>query len=301
MQQLSITRIKNNYNINQMTTIIRVLVISLALVYASAIDAQDFQGVATYKTQRKVDIKLDSTSMNSEMHERMMEMMKKQFQKTFLLTFNKEASLYKQEEELDKPNVGMGDGIQIVSIGGGGGSDVLYKNTKEQRYTDQVDTYGKIFLVKDDIEKIDWKLESDTKYIGEYQCFKATYTKMVEKPRVSFGSDDEFDEEKEPEMEERIVTAWYTPQIPVNNGPNNYQGLPGLILEVHDGKLTIICSKIVLNPEDKIEITEPTKGKEVNQEAYEKIMDKKAKEMMERFRPRNDGREGESISISIRG
>ena len=301
MQQLSITRIKNNYNINQMTTIIRVLVISLALVYASAIDAQDFQGVATYKTQRKVDIKMDSTSMNSEMHERMMEMMKKQFQKTFLLTFNKEASLYKQEEELDKPNVGMGDGIQIVSIGGGGGSDVLYKNTKEQRYTDQVDTYGKIFLVKDDFEKIDWKLESDTKYIGEYQCFKATYTKMVEKPRVSFGSDDEFDEEKEPEMEERIVTAWYTPQIPVNNGPNNYQGLPGLILEVHDGKLTIICSKIVLNPEDKIEITEPTKGKEVNQEAYEKIMDKKAKEMMERYRPRNDGREDESISISIRG
>ncbi|WP_411895792.1 GLPGLI family protein [Winogradskyella sp. A2] len=284
-----------------MTTIIRVIVISLALLFACAIDAQDFQGVATYKTQRKVDIKMDSTSMNSEMQERMMEMMKKQFQKTFLLTFNKEASLYKQEEELDKPNVGMGDGIQIVSIGGGGGSDVLYKNTKEQRYAEQVDTYGKIFLVKDDIEKIDWKLESDTKYIGEYQCFKATYTEMVEKPRVSFGSDEEVEEEKEPEMEERTVTAWYTPQIPVNNGPDNYQGLPGLILEVHDGQLTIICSKIVLNPEDKIEITEPTKGKEVNQEAYEKIMDKKAKEMMERFRPRHDDRNGESISISIRG
>ena len=112
-------------------------------------------------------------------------------------------------------------------------------------------------MVKDDIEKIDWKLESDTKYIGEYQCFKATYTEMVEKPRVSFGSDEEVEVEKEPEMEERTVTAWYTPQIPVNNGPDNYQGLPGLILEVHDGQLTIICSKIVLNPEDKIEITEP--------------------------------------------
>jgi len=282
-----------------MTVIIRVIVVALAVVFTTAVGAQEFQGVATYKTQRKVDIKLDSTKVNSDLQAKMLEMMKKQFQKTFLLTFNKEASIYKQEEELDKPNVGMGDGIQFVSIGDGGGSDVLYKNTKEERYAEQVDTYGKIFLVKDNIEKLNWKLGPETKYIGEYQCFKATYTKMVEKPRIAF--DDEVDLDKEPEMEERTVTAWYTPQIPVNNGPSNYQGLPGLILEIHDGKLTIICSKIVLNPEDKVEITEPTKGKEVNQEAYEKIMDKKAEEMMERYRPRSGDREGESISIRIGG
>ena len=282
-----------------MTVIIRVIVVALAVVFTTAVGAQEFQGVATYKTQRKVDIKLDSTKINSDLQAKMLEMMKKQFQKTFLLTFNKEASIYKQEEELDKPNVGMGDGIQFVSIGDGGGSDVLYKNTKEERYAEQVDTYGKIFLVKDNIEKLNWKLGPETKYIGEYQCFKATYTKMVEKPRIAF--DDEVDLDKEPEMEERTVTAWYTPQIPVNNGPSNYQGLPGLILEIHDGKLTIICSKIVLNPEDKVEITEPTKGKEVNQEAYEKIMDKKAEEMMERYRPRSGDREGESISIRIGG
>lgn len=283
-----------------MTTIVRVVVLALTAVF-TAVNAQDFQGVATYKTQRQVDIKLDSTKMNDEMHQKMIAMMKKQFQKTFTLSFNKEESIYKQEEELDKPNVGMGDGIQIVSIGGGGGSDVLYKNTKEQRFSEQVDTYGKIFLVKDGIEKIDWELGSETKYIGEYQCYKATYSKMVEKPRVVFNSENEEEEEKEPEMEERTVTAWYTPQIPVNNGPDNYQGLPGLILEVHDGKLTIVCSKIVLNPKDKIDIKEPEKGKVVNQEKYEEIMDKKAKEMMERFRPRKGRDNGESIEIRIGG
>lgn len=283
-----------------MTTIVRVVVLALTAVF-TAVNAQDFQGVATYKTQRQVDIKLDSTKMNDEMHQKMIAMMKKQFQKTFTLSFNKEESIYKKEEELDKPNVGMGDGIQIVSIGGGGGSDVLYKNTKEQRFSEQVDTYGKIFLVKDGIEKIDWELGSETKYIGEYQCYKATYTKMVEKPRVVFNSENEEEEEKEPEMEERTVTAWYTPQIPVNNGPDNYQGLPGLILEVHDGKLTIVCSKIVLNPKDKIDIKEPEKGKVVNQEKYEEIMDKKAKEMMERFRPRKGRDNGESIEIRIGG
>lgn len=292
-----------------MTTVIRIIVLAVAVLF-STVNAQDFQGVATYKTQRKIDIKMDSTQMNSEMHTQMMEMMKKQFQKTFNLTFNKEASLYKEEVSLDKPRAAMGGEFQVVMLGNGGGSDVLYKNTKDNRYADQKDTMGKIFLVKDDFEKIDWKLEAETKYIGEYQCYKATYTKQVEITKsLNFSSNSKTDKddeseaeiEKEPEMEERTITAWYTPQIPVNNGPAMYQGLPGLILEVHDGKLTIICSKIVINPEDKIEIEEPTKGKEVNQGKYDEIMDKKAQEMMERYAPRNGRKGGESIEIRIRG
>lgn len=282
------------------------LVIMLLLITITT-SAQDFQGVATYKTQRKIDIKMDSTQVNNEMQTKMIEMMKKQFQKTYNLTFNKEESLYKEEVSLDKPQTGMGGEFQIVSFGGGGGTDVLYKNTKDQRYADYKDTMGKLFLVKDDLEKIDWKLEADTKYIGEYQCYKATYTKMVEKPRsfsnsvTTIKDEQEKGEDKEPEMIERTVTAWYTPQVPVNNGPGMYQGLPGLILEIHDGKLTIICSKIVLNPEEKISIEEPTKGKTVNQKKYDEIMEKKTKEMMERYAPRKGSRNGESIEIRIGG
>ncbi len=286
-----------------MNTIIRVLVMALTVVF-STVSAQEFQGVATYKTQRKVDIKLDSTQMDSQMQERMLAMMKKQFQKTYNLTFNKEISTYKQEEELDKPQVGGGD-FQVMVVGNGGGDDVLYKNTKENRYSEVRDSFGKIFLIQDELDPIEWKLESDTKYIGEYQCYKATYTKMVEKARVFSNSDSNNEEskeqDKEPEMEERTVTAWYTPQIAVTNGPDKYQGLPGLILEVHDGDLTVICSKIVLNPQDKVDIEEPTKGKKVNREEYEKIMEKKAKEMMERYAPRNGRDNGETIEIRIGG
>jgi GLPGLI family protein len=38
------------------------------------------------------------------------------------------------------------------------------------------------------------------------------------------------------------ITAWYTPEIP-NQGPENYWGLPGLILEINDGKTVILCRK----------------------------------------------------------
>ena len=44
----------------------------------STANAQDFQGIATYKTQRKIDIKMDSTStgVSKDQHAKMMEMMK---------------------------------------------------------------------------------------------------------------------------------------------------------------------------------------------------------------------------------
>ena len=134
-----------------MATIIRVMILALTVMFTS-VNAQDFQGVATYKTQRKIDIKMDSTKMNSDMQTKMMEMMKKQFQKTYILNFNKEASVYKQEESLAKPQVG-GDGFQVM-FAGSGGDDALYKNTKEKRYVNQKDAMGKIFLIKDSIENI---------------------------------------------------------------------------------------------------------------------------------------------------
>ncbi|WP_179335659.1 GLPGLI family protein [Winogradskyella costae] len=285
-----------------MTTITRILIFTL-IGGVSSVNAQDFQGVATYKTQRKIDIKMDSIKMNNAMQKQMMEMMKKQFQKTYTLTFDKSSSLYQQEAELDKPQVGGGFQMSF----GSSGSDVFYKNVKNKTYVDQKETMGKNFLIKDSISPIEWKLESDTKGIGAYTCFKATYTKQVEKRDFSFSgkinkdkNSEEDEEEKEPEMEERIITVWYTPEIPVSNGPAKYQGLPGLILEIHDGELTIICSQIVINPEAKIMIEEPTKGKEVNQKEYNDIMEKKTKEMMERYAPSRGSKDG-AIHISIGG
>jgi len=145
-----------------MTTVIKILVLAVTTVLTSAY-AQDFQGVATYKTQRKIDVKMDSTQMNSEMQTKMMEMMKKQFQKTYTLTFDKSTSIYKEEERLDQPQVGGGFQMQLA----GGGEDALFKNTTTNHYVNQRETMGKIFLIKDELQKIDWKLESDSKYIGD--------------------------------------------------------------------------------------------------------------------------------------
>ena len=84
---------------------------------------------------------------------------------------------------------------------------------------------------------------------------------------------------------EITVTAWYTPEIPVNQGPENYWGLPGLILEVGDGKTVILCSKVVLNAKEKVEIKASTNGKVISQKDYDDTVIKK----MEEFRQMNQG------------
>jgi GLPGLI family protein len=72
--------------------------------------------------------------------------------------------------------------------------------------------------------------------------------------------------------------------------------LPGLILEVNDGKTVILCSKIVLNAKDKVVIKAPAKGKEVTQKEYDETVIKK----MEEFREMNRGRGGNGAPPMMR-
>ena len=271
-----------------MKTLIKFLALAILLGASSAF-AQDFQGVATYKSQRQMNIELDSSQVSSEMHQQMMAMMKKQFEKTYLLTFNKEESLYKEDEQLEAPQTA---GVQMVMVDTRGG-DILYKNTKENTYTSQNEVFGKIFLIEDEINKRDWVLTNETKNIGEYTCYKATMTREQEVVRsvISInGDNDDEDEDAEPEMEEITVTAWYTTEIPVNNGPARYQGLPGLILEVTADRSVILCTKIVMNPQEKDKIEKPEKGDVVTRDEYNQIMKDKIQEMREMYGGRNRGR-----------
>jgi hypothetical protein len=51
----------------------------------------------------------------------------------------------------------------------------------------------------------------------------------------------------------------------------------------------MLCTGIVINPEESVTIKEPTKGSEVGRDEYNKIIKEKAEEMRERFRNRRGG------------
>jgi GLPGLI family protein len=279
-----------------------ILLFFFALVYTNSFAQKDFQGMAVYESKTSTaDLKI-RVEGNPDMQKMMEERMKKMFEKTFILNFDKSASIYKEEEKLDASP--QGGGIRMMSsMTGGGGT--FYKNVKDKAYTVDKEFMGKEFLVKDSLASLKWKMEAETRVIGGYTCYKATAVKEASKtdfrnfrPKKEEEPKKESDkpaEEKKTNFMDAIelpkeitITAWYTPEIPVNQGPEGYWGLPGLILEVNDGKTIILCSKVVLNPKEKSEIKAPTKGKVVNQKEYDETVIKK----MEEFREMNQGRGG---------
>jgi len=293
---------------------LRKIILSVAFSAVSFVQmqAQEFQGMAVYESKTSTsDFKTrmeGNKDMTPDMQKMIEERMKKMFEKTFILNFNKSASIYKEEEKLDAPGQG-GGGMRIMSsMMGGGGTN--YKNVKQKTYSVDKEFMGKEFLIKDSLPNYAWKMESETKLIGGYTCFKATAVRPVSQSDFrNFRSKKEEPKKEEAKAEtvktegeakktnfmddfelpkEITITAWYSPEIPINQGPENYWGLPGLILEVNDGKTIILCSKIVLNSKEKAEIKEPTTGKVISQKEYDETVVKK----MEEFRQMNQGKGG---------
>jgi GLPGLI family protein len=261
----------------------------LSCLISGSMFAQDFSGRATYKTHRKSSFELDSTTIaaNPGIQEQMEAQMRKMFQKTFTLDFTKSESMYKEEQELDAPKgPSANGGVMVMVMGGDGSSDILYKNISQNRMAHKTELMGKVFLIKDNLVAYDWELTGETKNIGNYTCYKAVYEREEESIEINM-IDGEVKEEKV--TKKTTLVAWYTTDVPVSNGPNNYGGLPGLILEVNDGDLTIVCSELVLNPKKVKEIIEPVKGKIVARKKFEDIAKEKTKEMMDRYKTRDGG------------
>lgn len=278
----------------------KTIITALAFFIVATITAQEFSGKAIYRTSRKSNIKIggENSTMSEQQTKEIEARLQKMNQKTFILQFDKISSLYEQEVTLNAPKP-TASGVKVMSLFSGQGEGaVYYKNLKEKRFANKTAIMGKPFLVKDSLPKYDWQLVSETKNIGMYTCYKASFSKEVENITSTFVNG----ELKEANKKETIVTtAWYTAQIPVSNGPSTFYGLPGLILEINDGTKTIVCTEIILNPSQKITIEEPEKGKIVNQTDFDKISEEKTKEMMERFSSRQGVDLGNGINIKMSG
>ena len=276
----------------------------LLLVFSLHSFSQNISGQAFYESKTTVD--LDAFGNNREMTDDMKKMiaerMKSMLEKTYILTFNKEESIYKEEVKLDANPMNAGLNMMIGSFTPG----IQYKNLKTGELIQENEFFGKQFLVTDSIDNLDWKLGKESKQIGEYVVFKATAIKRVDPndfqmARPKKKDDQEKDDAKKEESQDPMdmieipkeieVTAWYTPQIPVSNGPGEYAGLPGLIMELNFYRTTLLCSKIVMNPNNPDKIERPKKGKKVSQEEYAAIVKEKMEELRENFR-NSGGRRG---------
>ena len=294
----------------------KMLTLVLATLLSVSSFAQSISGKAYYQSKTTVDMDgFGGREMSEEMKKQIMDRMKSMLEKTYILTFNNNESIYKEEEKLEAGDQSGGMRMMMGSFSPG----IQYKNLSENQILEEREFFGKQFLINDTITNLEWEVGKESKQIGQYLAIKATAVKQIDENDFSFArrrrDSDNKPEDGEMKDAEKltdstataeipedpmdmievpktlIVTAWFTPMIPVKNGPGEYAGLPGLILELNIDRTTMLCSKIVLNPKEADKIEKPSTGKEVSREDYNKIVKEKTEEMRENFRG-SGGRRG---------
>ena len=275
---------------------IKNLLLLMIILVSNHIISQDFQGKAYYFSKTSPDMSgWGNGQMTDAQKKQISDRMKGMFEKSYILTFDKISSIYEEEEVLSAPGKGGFNWWSSFTAG------PQYKNISDNQFVQDQDFYGRQFLITDSLEKLDWKIGNETKQIGKYLCIKATAIKTVDefdwrsmrgKSRKN-KTESENKSEKTKSITEDIeipktinVVAWYTPQIPISQGPGEFWGLPGLILEVNADRTTILCSKITLNPQDKIKIKAPEKGRVISRDDYNSTVKQKMIEMREMYRGR---------------
>lgn len=269
-----------------MKTFVIKLAQAAMLLCAQTILGQQFYGKAVYETKmRPPSMEVSGSTMSPEMQKMIEAQLKSQLEKTFLLTFNQTESNWEEEQKLDTPQPNMpGVNVKIVNSGDGR----RYTSLKDKTSISEQEIMGKEFVVSEKLPAWEWKITDESKKIGNYTCYKATaIVKVTDEERAEYERN-KAEMAQNPkrviiidEPQDYEITAWFTPDIPVGHGPENFYGLPGLILETNDGQRVTLCSKIILNPKEKPTVFVPKNGEKVTMEQFEKIREKKMKEMQD--------------------
>jgi GLPGLI family protein len=261
------------------------LILTLTIVPFKTWSQQQIEGRAYYFAKSKMELGNWGARMSEAEKKQVQARLKNRLEKTYILSFNKNESLFVEEEKLDAIS-GATD-----SWGSNFSRGHQYKNIKDTTLVQAQEFYGKKFLVKDKLQNFNWVLGSESKQIGNYLCFKAIATVPTSELAwfdFSWGDLQAQNTEGQGNIPMTAVEAWYTLQIPIGHGPAEYWGLPGFILEVSAGNTTILCSEITLNPKEQVKIEAPDKGEITQITPYRSIVQTKMMEMRNSFSGRRN-------------
>lgn len=151
------------------------------------------------------------------------------------LAFNLHQSLYTPGREAETPKITWGLPP--------GADNEIQQDFEAKKVTAKKTLYEETFLVKDAVQKHDWKILSEVRTIAGFKCRKA----------ITIICDSVY------------VVAFYTDEIPVSGGPEQMGGLPGMILELAVPRLytTWVATKVEVISVAEKDLMAPTKGKEI--------------------------------------
>jgi GLPGLI family protein len=153
-----------------------------------------------------------------------------------------------------------------------------YKDRHNKSRLTQIIIDGKEYIVDEPLGEIKWKIGKKKQTVSGYQCIQAT-------AKTSEGTP---------------ITAWFTPDIPINDGPGTYWGLPGLILYVEiEGNMNkqIYSCTSIEQVDDLLAINAPDTGEKISKAEYEKMRGELIQRLQENAarRGNNSGNSGTMI------
>ena len=108
----------------------------------------------------------------------------------------------------------------------------IFKNYPEGKITTTDHIPSDSYLYTENLPLFDWKIKEDTTNISGYKVQQAT---------TNFGS--------------REWVAWFSLEIPYSDGAYKFNGLPGLILKIHDTRNHYLFEMVSIEiPEEKTPI-----------------------------------------------
>ncbi|MDN3548812.1 GLPGLI family protein [Mucilaginibacter aquaedulcis] len=158
---------------------------------------------------------------------------------TFNLHFSGDRSLYISGREKETENI-----ISKLTA-----NNSFYMDLRQRSYTGYKEVFEQSFIVKDTIRPIKWKITNEKRDILGFECRRANAVIL----------------------DSVFVVAFYTTQISTCGGPESFNGLPGMILQVslpHEHISWV--ARRVSQTVDKNLIQAPHKGMIVNYDLYKK-------------------------------
>jgi GLPGLI family protein len=132
----------------------------------------------------------------------------------------------------------------------------VYSDFTTNEAVRQVEFMTRYFLISGPVKKWTWKLTQKMIKVQGYTCMAA-----------------------ELRQDQDIITAYFTPEIPVSTGPAEFSGLPGLILALEiNGETAFLATSVDLTPPDAGVLAPPDKGRKMTQEEFNRVLEEKVKE-----------------------
>lgn len=200
------------------------------------------------------------------------------------LLFNATQSLFRpvpadEEDEMPQPG---GEGTRRMNFRMGGMDAETFRDYDKETIVEGRELGPKKYIIDDTLRPLKWKLEEDTMTVMGYLCHKATSTIAMRMRGARFmlnADTTQKNNQAPPPPAVQPVVAWYTDAIESAAGPENYYGLPGLILKTDYNNGTLVYTAISLEVLGKDGVKPPSNGKKITRAEYRKMMEEQMRSM----------------------